>query len=182
MGLLKELPLDESCEDIFEQIVSTLAKSFEAPIALIEIRGEGQDARHSQCGLSEIEGGSLPSWQTTHICVEATMGHGLIVSDTAQDPRFREHPALLDKGIRFFAGVPILGLHDEPIGSLCVFDTRPRQITEQQNATLKDLAQSASNAIELLQGKLQQLPQFIGSESQRAVATSPTKGDVHHSP
>ena len=151
-GLSKDLSLDESCNDIFEQIVTAVARTFEAPIALIDIQGEGEDAWRAQCGLPEGEKSAVSSLQTSRICAEAVSKNGLIVPDTAQDPRFREDPILLEKGIRFFAGMPILGLQDEEIGSLCVFDTRPRQITQQQEGDLKDFAQSVTNAIALRQG------------------------------
>jgi GAF domain-containing protein len=73
----------------------------------------------------------------------------MIIADTAEDPRFRDDPILIEKGIRFFAGMPIVGQDGREIGSLCVFDTRPRQITDQQRESLKSLSTSVTKAIEL---------------------------------
>ena len=145
----RELPLDETCEDIFEQIATTLAKAFEAPIALIHIHGEGNEGWQAQWGLPESEKSAISSLRTSPICAEATSKGGLIVPDIALDLRFQNDSILLDNGVRFFAGTPISGLEDEAIGSLCVFDTRPRQVTQQQQDCLNNLAHLVANAIAL---------------------------------
>ena len=144
-----DLPLDESCDDIFQQIANRVARSFEAPIALINIHGQGKDTWQAQCGLPDQEKITASSLRDSSICRQVYLGHSLIIADTTQDDRFSKDPILLEKGIRFFAGVPILGLSDEPIGSLCVFDTRPRQVTQHQENSLKDLAESVTKAIAL---------------------------------
>ena len=54
-------------------------------------------------------------------------GHGLIVRDVPDDPRFRNDPlSTATPGIRFFAGVPLIGSFGHPIGTVCVMDSAPR--------------------------------------------------------
>ena len=150
--LPQDLPLDESSHDIFDQITNALARSFDAPIALINIREKGDDLWRAQCGLPVNESNGSYSLRTSTICNQAIVADGLIVPDTTQDLRFQYDQVLLEKGIRFFAGMPVLGLDDEEIGSICVFDTRPRQTTPQQETYLKELARSVTNAIALQRG------------------------------
>jgi predicted PurR-regulated permease PerM/GAF domain-containing protein len=145
----EHLPLDESREDIFEQIIQTLARSFEAPIALVNLESVEHDRWRAECGLPEDQRGSALSLRQSSVCKSENLAEGLIVPDIAEDLRFRDDPILLENGIRFFAGQPVSGMENEEIGSLCVFDTRPRHITPRQEECLKSLAQSVSNAVAL---------------------------------
>ncbi len=149
--------LDESSKDVFEQITVALAKTFEAPIALIHMHEEGNALWQAQCGLGQPEGSSASSLGQSALCAKATLGTCLVVADTAEDPLFCHDPILLDKGIRFFAGMPILSSEGGEIGSLCVFDTRPRQVTPPQEAGLKMLAKTAADAIALQRGEMEKL-------------------------
>lgn len=71
----------------------------------------------------------------------------LIVSDTAGDSRFAEHP--LVKGepqVRFYAGAPIMaraGSDFVPVGAICVMDHQPRQIDATQCEALRRMARVA---------------------------------------
>ncbi len=68
----------------------------------------------------------------------------LIVPDTAEDGRFRDNPLVQGAPhIRFYAGIP-LKLGDGPnLGSLCVIDTKPRSMTEQELVRLENLKEIA---------------------------------------
>jgi GAF domain-containing protein len=149
-GVRELQPLDETKVDIFDQIVTSAAKALEAPIALINIREGGSEFWRAQCGLPENEKNTPSALRHSSICADVTLdGRCMIIADTAEDPRFRDDPILIEKGIRFFAGLPIVGQDGREIGSLCVFDTRPRQITDQQRESLKSLSTSVTKAIEL---------------------------------
>jgi EAL domain-containing protein (putative c-di-GMP-specific phosphodiesterase class I) len=64
----------------------------------------------------------------------------LVVPDALADPRFRSLPSVVALGIRAYVGVPLVGRDGLPLGTLCVFDVRPRAFTDRQLATLADLA------------------------------------------
>lgn len=51
-------------------------------------------------------------------------------------------------GIRAYAGVPLVGRDGLPLGTLCVFDVRPRTFTDRQLATLADLARMVMLVLE----------------------------------
>jgi GAF domain-containing protein len=51
--------------------------------------------------------------------------------------------------IRFYAAVPLKSHDGKVMGSLCVLDTRPRQITEKQKEMLHWIAEVVTTAIEL---------------------------------
>jgi predicted PurR-regulated permease PerM len=143
-------PLDETSKEIFDQIVGRLARTFEAPIAIINVFGTSDISWKSQRGLSEDEMSSGLAMQDSLLCRPSTLqGQCMVVPDVAEDDRFRGDPVMVAKNIRFFAGAPIFGQRGDEIGSLCVMDTRSREVTERQIDCLKALAESVMNAIDL---------------------------------
>ncbi len=69
----------------------------------------------------------------------------LIIDDTLQDERFADNPFVTgETGIRFYAGLPVSDGSSQLIGSLCVADTSPRTITDEQIESLRGLARLLS--------------------------------------
>jgi len=61
--------------------------------------------------------------------------------ETAQDVRFADNPLVVSEPfIRFYAGCPIRDPNGFHIGTLCLIDPEPRDMTEDEVATLRDLA------------------------------------------
>lgn len=73
----------------------------------------------------------------------------MIVADAQLDPRLKNYPAVTRKaGIRFYAGAPITTHDGHRLGSLCVIDERPGDLTQVQKDMLQNLA---SQVIQLLE-------------------------------
>lgn len=64
----------------------------------------------------------------------------LLIPDALLDPRARSLPAVLDQGIRFYAGVPLRDPAGNAVGVFCLYDTRVRELDEEQLQTLEDFA------------------------------------------
>ena len=61
----------------------------------------------------------------------------MIVADAAADPRFRNNPLVTgDPHIRFYAGVPLTDPDGHCLGTLCVIDRVPRELTASQREAL----------------------------------------------
>lgn len=73
----------------------------------------------------------------------------LVVPDTRADPRFAGNPFLQQCGIRFYAGAPLRTRSGSAIGSLCVIDTKPREITERERELLRMVADAVMTEMEL---------------------------------
>ena len=72
----------------------------------------------------------------------------IIVPDTFLDGRFADNPLVLDEPrIRFYAGSPLILYDGTCIGTLCVFDTRPRFLEATDLARLQDLTALALQEI-----------------------------------
>jgi len=142
--------LDESEEGAFRRLASNLARSFDAPIALVTAAQHERRTWEAQCGLPDdalsfADAGHDPSVLTRMVSSENL----LIIPDTAEDHLSANEPFLRERGIRFYAGVPLKSHDGNVMGSLCVLDTRPRQITEKQEEMLHWIAEVVTTAIEL---------------------------------
>lgn len=66
---------------------------------------------------------------------------GMVVPDALQDERFRDSPLVVgDPRIRFYAGYPLESLSGERLGTLSVFDTKPRPAEDIDLGELRNLA------------------------------------------
>jgi len=79
----------------------------------------------------------------------------LEVHDASSDPRFADSPLVTGPpGIRFYAGVPLVSIEGETIGTLCVIDRQPRTLNESQRVALAALAEIT---MELLEGRRREM-------------------------
>ena len=63
----------------------------------------------------------------------------LVIEDTKRDPRFAEQQEF-DQRVRFYAGVPLRDEDGMVLGSLCVMDDKPRQISADDLDLLQEMA------------------------------------------
>ncbi len=63
----------------------------------------------------------------------------LVIPDASLDPRFRNHPLVPDT-VGFYTGAPLLMPDGYIIGTLCVLDKRPRELTSDQRQALTALS------------------------------------------
>lgn len=142
--------LDGPEADVFSRLATNLARSFDAPIALITVADGQRRFWEAQCGLSEDTLTMTESERDLSICSRIVFSEAsLVIADTAEEEQFANDAFLKAKGIRFYAGAPLKSHDGEIIGSLCVLDTRPRQISEQQKDMLTSIANSVMMAIDL---------------------------------
>lgn len=103
----------------------------------------------------------------------------LIFEDLA-DSEFAELPAVAaDGGVRFYAGYPLFGPGGHPVGTFCVYDTRPRRLSTQDRATFGELAawaqrelRSSDDLQRAAQVQQQLLPPPLGDLPGYTVATA----------
>jgi GAF domain-containing protein len=67
-------------------------------------------------------------------CQYAIMENSLMeVEDTWKDERFKGDPlVLVPPNIRFYAGYPLIDPNGFALGSLCVIDREPKQLSQHQ--------------------------------------------------
>ncbi|MFC4786567.1 sensor histidine kinase [Nocardioides sp. MAHUQ-72] len=79
------------------------------------------------------------------------VGHPVIVSDASRDERFRDNPFVTGEigHVRFYATHQLVTPQGVVIGTLCVFDERPRTLTPDQEHALASLADRVVDLLEL---------------------------------
>jgi len=124
-----------------DRMAARLARILEAPIALITLIDRENQWFRAQAGLPDdvARAGRVP--RNLSICGHMVASNEmLVVEDLRRDRRFAGNPLAKDTKLRFYAGVPLRSQSGLPLGSLCVFDTRPRKITEREKRLLVETA------------------------------------------
>ncbi|WP_437880820.1 PAS domain S-box protein [Pseudomonas sp. LRF_L74] len=129
--------LDTPPEEAFDRITRVAASLLDAPMALVSLVDCNRQWFKSAVGLSATE---MP--RDLAFCAHALNAEdALVVADTLADERFFDNPVVTGPPhVRFYAGIPLRFANGLTIGTLCVIDTRPRQISRAQLDALKDLA------------------------------------------
>jgi PAS domain S-box-containing protein len=127
--------LDTPSEERFDRITRVAAELFGVPIALISLVDSDRQWFKSCYGVPFRE-----TPRRVSICAHAIMGSDIFyVPDTKKDPRFAQSPIATEYQIRFYAGVPLASDEDRMLGTLCIMDHLPRELTEADKQLLRDL-------------------------------------------
>ncbi len=133
--------LDTPSEADFDRVTERLTKLFKVPIALVTLIDKDRQWFKSQTGLPADLARARSTSRDVSLCGHVIVKDEiLIVRDLARDPRFANNPFVKENRLRFYAGVPLRGPNGFPIGSLCILDTKPREITRQEQELLKMIA------------------------------------------
>ena len=133
--------LDTPTEAEFDRVTERLTKLFKVPIALLTLIDKDRQWFKSQTGLPADLAEARCTSRDVSLCGHVIANDEvLIVRDLARDPRFANNPFVKERGLRFYAGVPLRGPNGFPIGTLTILDTKPREITRQEQDLLKMIA------------------------------------------
>lgn len=121
---------------VFDPLTWLAATVTTAPIALLTLLTQSQQLFLSRHGVTLT--GTPRDWAFCNYTI--AQDDLFFVTDTLDDPRFRDNPLVTGAPhIRFYAGVPLIDADGFKLGSLCVIDTEPRRLTGQQARALREL-------------------------------------------
>ncbi len=133
--------LDTPQEADFDQFTERLTRLFRVPIALLTLIDKDRQWFKSQAGLPADVAEARSTPRDVSLCGHVIANDEvLIVRDLARDPRFANNRWLKERGLRFYAGVPLRGPNGFPFGALSILDTKRRDMSPQEQDLLKMIA------------------------------------------
>jgi diguanylate cyclase (GGDEF)-like protein len=129
--------LDTPPEERFDRLTRLARRLFDVPIALVSLIDENRQWFKSCAGLDAQE-----TSRDISFCGHAILHDDVfMIPDARADVRFHDNPLVTGgPGIRFYAGQPLSVPNGTRLGTLCLIDTRPRELDTEQCGLLRDLA------------------------------------------
>jgi len=140
--LLNSLP-----EQVYDDITRLASEICSTPIAMLNLIDENRQWTKATYGLDASD---MPREQS--FCAHAILDPSevMIVPDTRYDERFFDNPLVTGEPyVAFYAGMPIINAEGYAFGTLCLVDSRPRELPEHKLELLKALAKLVQTNFDL---------------------------------
>ena len=145
--LRRQLILDSSAEQAYDDITKLLSESLDVPIALIIFMDAERNWSKSRVGFQLAEVPIETSFCESFFKSDKDV---IVVPDTLESEQFRQHPLVTgEPHVRFYASARLV-VNGQTLGTLCAFDIRPRQLLPEQIDHLKALTLAV---VQLLQSR-----------------------------
>ncbi len=133
--------LDTPADPVLDGIVRAAAQLTGCPVSLVSLVDDRRQWFKARHGLDVQQ-----TPRELAFCAHAILQADLFeVNDARLDARFADNPLVTgEPHVVFYAGVP-LSVDGHSMGTLCAIDHAPRELSEVQRHTLKDLARAAEH-------------------------------------
>ena len=145
--------LDTLSETEFDNLTFLAAQICDTPISLVTFIDNDRQWFKSRIGLDVFQ-----TPRDYAFCTHAINKPNdvFIVPDSREDERFFDNPVVIgEPNVVFYAGVPLVTEKGLPLGTLCVIDQIPRELTPNQIISLKALANQTLKLLELRLNKME---------------------------
>jgi len=139
--------LDTDTEQAYDDLLTIIASICDAPMGSVTLVDNDRQWFKARRGLDVSE-----TPRDVAFCAHAILEPDKVfeVPDSHADPRFADNPFVTgNPNIRFYAGAPLLTESGNALGTLCVMDTVPRQLSAGQSDALVRLSRQVVALMEL---------------------------------
>lgn len=128
--------LDTPAEERFDRVTRLAKQVFATQIALVSLVDENRQWFKSRQGLDAAE-----TPRDISFCGHAILDDKImVVNDAVKDERFCDNPLVCGSpNIRFYAGYPLAAPDGSRVGTLCIIDEQPREVTKDELRLLREL-------------------------------------------
>ncbi|HEY4253745.1 MAG TPA: sensor domain-containing diguanylate cyclase [Roseomonas sp.] len=139
--------LDTTCEASFDALTQLAAEICGCPMAAVALVDANRQWFKSRMGIEITETRRDQAFSTHAILSPEGM---LVVPDARRDARFANNLMVTDAPhIRFYAAAPLVSPEGHALGTLCIADRVPRDLSPMQLGALRTLAGAVMTALEL---------------------------------
>lgn len=139
--------LDTPYEDEYDDIVKLASSICNTPISTITLVESSRQWFKAKVGLTDRETSRNSSFCAHAIATNTDLYE---VEDATKSEIFFDNPLVTgNPNIRFYAGVPLVNANGLKLGTLCVIDNKPKQLTTEQAFALKVLGTQVMKLLEL---------------------------------
>lgn len=139
--------LDTPEEDTFNKIAILAAQIFNTPIAQVTFVDE--ERVFFKSNISPLQATEID--RKDSFCSIAILNNDVtLFKNTLEIPELINNPfVLMENGVKFYAGAPLKTTEGLHLGTVCVLDVEPKEVTEQQLKMLETLSAIAMDELEL---------------------------------
>ena len=168
--------LDTPEEEIYDEITELAASICKTPIALVSLVDNKRQWFKSHHGLDARE-----TPKEYAFCSHAILEEGIFeIKDSRKDERFHDNPLVTgDPHVIFYAGIPLTSPGDKNLGTLCVIDQKPKQLTSFQKKALTTLGKQVTAQLELRR-RISHFEESVKELKQRNEETSNFMAHLSH--
>lgn len=145
LALEKYQLIDTLPQESYDNITALISHICDTPISLVTLLDKNRNFIKSHHGM--------PIKETTRDV--SFCGHAInseeqitIIEDSRKDERFHDNPLVTEHQAVFYAGAPLVDSEGYKLGNLCVYDTKPRKLTEAQKNAMIAMSKQVINLFE----------------------------------
>jgi class 3 adenylate cyclase len=161
--------LDTAPEISYDEIADLAAQICGCSAGLLTFLDDKRQWIKAKCGLPP---------DLTHVPKEISVCQATIcnndlvyVPDLTKDPRFCDSPLVTGEfGLRFYCGMPLITHEGYALGTLCVVDFAPRELSFEQQEAVRQLSHHAVTQLELRRKLRERDEMLVELDEARAAA------------